>query len=182
MSRQKFLFCCALVSLFVCSLAQNRFEDDDDSNTGRRTRTSSKPWYSSDIQFFGFTMPISPVTLIIGILAVLNVYRGMTKTNTAEGSHILMEDDSDATREKMEGFKREIGNDSTKFAHCAKKHSVCPSKSNGGDLGKWKQGTMAPPFDNAVFDPQNSVNTTIGPVKTSFGWHLIYVRSQCIAA
>ena len=60
-------------------------------------------------------------------------------------------------------MKKEIGNDKAKFAKYAAEHSVCPSgKSSGGSLGKFKMGTMVPPFDNVVFTPSNKVGEELG--------------------
>jgi hypothetical protein len=43
-------------------------------------------------------------------------------------------------------------------------------KQIGGNLGKFHPGDTAPPFDQAVFNQQNLINTTIGPIETSFGY------------
>lgn len=177
--RKSFLYYCALVSLLVCVTAQRKSEGVDEET--KRRREMAKPWYSSDTEIFGYKLPISPVTLVIGILAVLNIYRGMTKNSWAEGSHILIEGDNEETFKKLEDLKKEIGNNPKRFSKCARENSSCPSGANGGDLGRWKRGDMAPSFDKAVFDLKNSPNTTIGPVKTQFGWHLIYVRDRFVA-
>jgi peptidyl-prolyl cis-trans isomerase C len=39
---------------------------------------------------------------------------------------------------------------------------------------------MAPTFDRACFDPTSELRTTIGPIQTQFGWHLIYVQDRQI--
>ncbi|RXJ74609.1 peptidylprolyl isomerase [Veronia nyctiphanis] len=59
------------------------------------------------------------------------------------------------------------------FQQLAKKHSTCPSKRKGGDLGEFKQGDMVPAFDKAVF--KGELLTPLGPVKTKFGFHIIKV-------
>ena len=51
-----------------------------------------------------------------------------------------------------------------------------PSKSKGGSLGTFKPGQMVKEFNEAVFE--GPVGTIQGPVKTSFGWHLILVTDQ----
>jgi len=57
------------------------------------------------------------------------------------------------------------------FALLAKKHSICPSKKKGGDLGEFKKGQMVKQFDDVVFKmPLYKVH---GPIKTKFGYHLI---------
>lgn len=57
------------------------------------------------------------------------------------------------------------------FAALAKKHSICPSKKKGGDLGEFKKGQMVKPFDDVVF--KKPLYKVHGPIKTKFGFHLI---------
>lgn len=59
------------------------------------------------------------------------------------------------------------------FQQLAKKHSICPSKKRGGDLGEFSKGDMVPPFDKAVFSAE--LFTPVGPVRTKFGFHIIKV-------
>lgn len=62
------------------------------------------------------------------------------------------------------------------FADVARKHSQCPSKAQGGDLGQFRPGMMVKEFDQVVFSAD--VNTLQGPVKTQFGYHLLEVTSR----
>ena len=61
------------------------------------------------------------------------------------------------------------------FPHLAKKYSLCPSKSQGGDLGWFSRGMMVPEFEKAAFSAK-----ILSPVKvqTQFGWHVILVLEQ----
>jgi peptidyl-prolyl cis-trans isomerase C len=62
------------------------------------------------------------------------------------------------------------------FAALTKKHSDCPSKERGGDLGSFPRGQMVKPFEEAAFS--QAVNE-IGPiVATEFGFHLIQVLDR----
>lgn len=58
-----------------------------------------------------------------------------------------------------------------KFAEFAKELSGCPSGANGGDLGWFGHGQMVPEFDEAAF--KLAEGEISGPVKTTFGWHLV---------
>lgn len=88
----------------------------------------------------------------------------------ARARHILV-----SSEEKCNTLKKEIlaGAD---FGEIAKKHSSCPSKAQGGDLGEFGPGQMVPEFDMVVFSAE--VNTVQGPVKTDFGYHLLEVTSR----
>jgi len=57
------------------------------------------------------------------------------------------------------------------FGALAKKHSLCPSKKKGGDLGEFRRGQMVKAFDDVVF--KRPVLKVHGPIKTKFGYHLI---------
>lgn len=91
--------------------------------------------------------------------------------------HILV-----PTEEEALGIRKEILNEKDNpgvlgnFMEAAKKYSKCPSGSAGGDLGWFRKGDMVPEFEKTAFEiPAGEVSM---PVKTQFGWHLIYVVSK----
>ncbi|WP_119395709.1 peptidylprolyl isomerase [Salinibius halmophilus] len=90
------------------------------------------------------------------------------KNRKARASHILVRHEDKALELKA---KLDSGE---KFAKLARAHSNCPSKKNGGDLGEFGPGQMVPAFDKAVFSA--SPNTVVGPIKTKFGYHIIWVQ------
>ncbi|WP_371195859.1 peptidylprolyl isomerase PpiC [Glaciecola sp. SC05] len=57
------------------------------------------------------------------------------------------------------------------FGDLAKRYSQCPSGKKGGDLGEFRPGQMVKAFDDVVF--KKEVLVVHGPIKTSFGFHLI---------
>jgi len=79
------------------------------------------------------------------------------------------------TEEKCLQLKEKI-QEGEDFAEIARIHSNCPSKAQGGDLGKFGPGMMVKEFDEAVFSAD--VNSLQGPVKTQFGYHLLEVTSR----
>ena len=62
------------------------------------------------------------------------------------------------------------------FMRAARKYSTCPSGSSGGILGWFGRGEMVPAFEQAAFDL--TPGQVSEPVKTQFGYHLIYVISR----
>jgi protein-export membrane protein SecD len=65
----------------------------------------------------------------------------------------------------------------TNFADLAKQFSSDPgSKDKGGDLGSFGKGMMIKEFEDATFNAK--VGQIVGPVETSFGYHVIYKRSE----
>lgn len=63
------------------------------------------------------------------------------------------------------------------FATYAMKYSKCPSAAKGGDLGAVEPGKMGEEFDRVVFQDED-VNVLKGPIKTTFGYHLVEVTSR----
>lgn len=57
------------------------------------------------------------------------------------------------------------------FAELARKHSICGSAREGGDLGDFAPAQMVPAFSEAA--GALKVGGTGGPVKTQFGYHVI---------
>ncbi len=84
-----------------------------------------------------------------------------------QARHILVD-----SKEKAEALKVQL-DEGADFNKLAEEHSECPSKKRGGDLGWFGKGAMVRPFEVAAFSAQEG--DVVGPVKTEFGWHLIYV-------
>lgn len=69
----------------------------------------------------------------------------------------------------------------TKFIALAKTKSTGPSGPKGGDLGTFAKGQMVPEFSKAAWALDNGHITTV-PVKTQFGYHVIYLEKKSEAA
>lgn len=85
-------------------------------------------------------------------------------------SHILVKDEKTAKKLKDE---LDTGAD---FSKVAKKHSICPSKEQGGDLGFFGKGQMVREFEDSAFSLP--IGVVSAPVKTEFGYHLIVVTAK----
>ena len=99
------------------------------------------------------------------------------KVMQVQALHILVPTEAQAIeirKEIMQGTtKQEIFNN---FMAAAKKYSKCPSGSSGGILGWFGRGDMVPEFEKAAF--ALTPGEVSEPVKTAYGWHLIYVISK----
>jgi len=85
--------------------------------------------------------------------------------NQINASHILVKTEAEA----LECLN--LINKGNSFESIAKSRSLCPSKSDGGNLGWFSRGQMVKEFEDACFS--NKEEGIIGPVKTEFGFHLI---------
>lgn len=89
---------------------------------------------------------------------------------TVMASHILVETEDQANEviKELEG--------GLSFEEAATKYSTCPSKEQGGKLGEFGRGQMVPEFEEAAFSME--VGTTSEPVKSQFGYHIIYLEDK----
>ena len=91
--------------------------------------------------------------------------------------HILVKTEDEANKlisqlKYLKGAELE-----NKFMTLAKTNSTGPSAPKGGDLGTFAQGQMVPAFDKAVFS-MNVGTITTTPVKSDFGYHIIYLKEK----
>ena len=89
---------------------------------------------------------------------------------SAWASHILVASKSEALQIKEKARKLKD------FQKLARKKSTCPSSQKGGDLGWFRKGRMVAEFEQAVWT--TPLKTVSPPVKTQFGYHLIWVHER----
>ncbi|MHC3994673.1 peptidylprolyl isomerase [Thiomicrolovo sp. ZZH C-3] len=91
--------------------------------------------------------------------------------------HILVKTEDEA--KKIIGGMKSLKGDKlkAKFIEEAKAKSTGPSGPKGGDLGFFQQGQMVPEFNDAVFSMKVGTITP-APVKTQFGYHIIYLEEK----
>jgi parvulin-like peptidyl-prolyl isomerase len=95
---------------------------------------------------------------------------------TVHARHILVKDENEA-KAIVKGLNSLKGEAlKAKFIEEAKAKSTGPSGPKGGDLGYFAQGQMVPEFNDKVFNMK--VGTLSDPVKTQFGYHVIYLEDK----
>ena len=96
---------------------------------------------------------------------ILISYKGADR---ADAQISRSKDQAKAEAERIRGL---ILNQNEDFAEMAKQHSDGPSKTKGGDLGKFKFEVMAKAFSEAAF--ALDVGSISEVVETGFGFHII---------
>lgn len=100
---------------------------------------------------------------------------------TLHARHILVKTEAEAKNiiaqiKPLSGAKLK-----SKFIDLAKEKSTGPSGPKGGDLGYFADGQMVPAFNTKVFSMKVG-EATLSPVKTQFGFHVIYLEDKKAAA
>lgn len=100
------------------------------------------------------------------------------KPEQVQAKHILIKTEGRSEAEALKMAKDLKKKLTTKnFASIANKNTEDPSgKNKGGDLGWFARGRMVKPFENVAFTQK--VGTISEPVKTTFGYHIIYVTGK----
>lgn len=103
-----------------------------------------------------------------------------TREEEVRARHILVmtndQRSDEQARQRIEEAKRRLQGGAD-FAAVASEVSEDPaSKGNGGDLGYFGRNKMVKEFEDAAFGAQTG--TLVGPVKSSFGYHLLEVTDK----
>ena len=110
------------------------------------------------------------LTLLVTIPVFAYMGRSFDEPIKVCSSHILV-----PTEEQALKLKNEIKTYDD-FEQLAKIYSECPSGKNGGYLGCFGRKQMVKEFEEAAFN--GKVGEVTGPVKTQYGYHLIYVTRK----
>ncbi|MBX3045260.1 MAG: peptidylprolyl isomerase [Candidatus Kapabacteria bacterium] len=107
--------------------------------------------------------------------------RRMGENEMVKASHILFRTgegiNTDSARNEALKVLKKAKVDKEPFAILATTHSEDNgSAPKGGDLGYFGRGMMVPAFDSAAF--AGKVGDILGPIKSDFGFHLIYIEDK----
>lgn len=100
----------------------------------------------------------------------------------ADVRHILLAaapDDAharDRARELAEALIAELGDEPTRFPELARAHSACPSREQGGSLGRIGRGQTVPEFESRVL--RLPIGLCARPLETRYGYHVVRVEAR----
>lgn len=99
------------------------------------------------------------------------------ENESVNARHILVEKEADA--KSIIAELKPLKGDAlkNKFIELAKTKSTCTSAPEGGDLGYFTAGQMVPEFNDKAFS-MKAKEMTMEPVKTQFGYHVIYIEDK----
>lgn len=98
------------------------------------------------------------------------------KKKEVKARHILVKDEQDA-KNIIKELQKAKGDIQKKFMEIAKQKSIGPSGKKGGDLGWFSRKKMLKPFSDAAFALKEGEFTKT-PVKTNYGYHIIYLDGK----
>jgi len=102
----------------------------------------------------------------------------LSKPEEVTAKHILLTTQDKNEKDvlaKIESIAKEVT--PANFKKLADKYTEDPSgKGKGGDLGSFSKGRMVPEFEAVAFT--QAVGTISKPVKTSYGYHIIFVEKK----
>lgn len=102
-------------------------------------------------------------------------FASYNKPEEVKARHILIKGDDAKSLDKIKTIKAKVN--AKNFSDVAKKETEDASgKANGGDLGWFAAGRMVPEFEKAAFGMKKGEVSE--PIKTEFGYHLIYVEDK----
>lgn len=104
---------------------------------------------------------------------------------TIEVSHILISADSENAESKQvaKSLAEKLISDLTAgvvtFSEMANMYSCCPSRDNGGYLGKVSNGQAVAEFEKALLKGELGIQAA--PIETRFGFHVVNILDKAFA-
>lgn len=102
-------------------------------------------------------------------------YSKYNKPEEVKARHILIKGQDEKALQKINSIKAKVT--TSNFSNVAKKETEEESgKMSGGDLGWFAKGRMVPEFEEVAFRLKKGEISS--PVKTQFGYHIIYLEDK----
>jgi peptidyl-prolyl cis-trans isomerase SurA len=103
--------------------------------------------------------------------------QGFTKVRARHILYLVPQGQDGAAQQQRADDARRRLDAGADFAALAAAESEDPgSKQKGGELGAFGRGEMVPEFEKAAFEAP--VGKVVGPIRSSFGWHVIRVDER----
>ncbi len=144
----------------------------------------AKDFYNKNIEKFKFPDKVRASHILIAVNPeeITEIIKSDSKNSNLSDADVKakVQEEINAREAKAKELFNKVKQDPSTFAKVAKDNSDdTASAQKGGDLGFFAKQEMVPEFANAAFGARPE--TVVGPVKTQFGYHIIYVKDRMAA-
>ena len=148
------------------------------------TDADAKEFYNKNIEKFKFPDKVRASHILIAVNPeeITEIIKSDSKNANLTEAEVKakVQEEIKAKEAKAKELFNQAKQDPSNFAKLAKDNSDdTVSAQKGGDLGFFAKQEMVPEFANASFGAKPE--TVVGPVKTQYGYHIIYVKDRMAA-
>ncbi|MEE3348700.1 MAG: peptidylprolyl isomerase [Candidatus Gastranaerophilaceae bacterium] len=148
------------------------------------TDADAKEFYNKNIEKFKFPDKVRASHILIAVNPeeITEIIKSDSKNANLSEAEVKakVQEEIKAKEAKAKELFNQAKQDPSNFAKLAKDNSDdTVSAQKGGDLGFFAKQEMVPEFANASFGAKPE--TVVGPVKTQYGYHIIYVKDRMAA-
>ncbi len=148
------------------------------------TDADAKEFYNKNIEKFKFPDKVRASHILISVNPeeITEIVKSDSKNANLTEAEVKAKVQAEikAKEAKAKELFNQAKQDPSNFAKLAKDNSDdTVSAQKGGDLGFFAKQEMVPEFANAAFGAKPE--TVVGPVKSQFGYHIIYVKDRMAA-
>ncbi len=146
--------------------------------------TDAKVFYNKNIEKFKFPDKVRASHILIAVNPdeITEIIKSDAKNANLSEAEIKakVQEEIKAKEAKAKELFEKAKQDPSNFAKLAKDNSDdTMSAQKGGDLGFFAKKEMVTEFANAAFGAKPE--TVVGPVRTQYGYHIIYVKDRMAA-
>jgi len=148
------------------------------------TDADAKEFYNKNIEKFKFPDKVRASHILIAVNPeeITEIIKSDSKNANLSEAEVKakVQEEIKAKEAKAKELFNQAKQDPSNFAKLAKDNSDdTVSAQKGGDLGFFAKQEMVPEFASASFGAKPE--TVVGPVKTQYGYHIIYVKDRMAA-